>query len=289
MRLGDILGDRVLSSFFVSVGTGLALESLFEPTSERIDNERIHENYNINDFSVHYFNVSTLIRNIVNAINDKEKTWEFITNPKSIAPLIETIVDETTIIAELYRDTKCRPIFFIPDYKELYRNVPTIKPIDKLSKSDRALYTLTESTLHYMRENNRMQYLKIKHKLPSSIKDTIITTHVSHDLLNYTSIPHLKLLESHTGIIKDQSRFNTKYHSLGKLNTDLFPFLEELLYFLGDKGLLLPNAIGLRRQLHQFAIEKKWTAYTTRRKVRDDLQKYKSDLTEIIMGYKLSY
>ena len=67
--LTDVLAARSTSSFPLSVGTGLALESLFEPTQERIDPERIiPAKVDITQYDQFWINLFTLTRNLLQAI-----------------------------------------------------------------------------------------------------------------------------------------------------------------------------------------------------------------------------
>ena len=64
----ELSAIRETSSFPLSVGTGLALETLFTPTQESVDPERIVENLpDLSVYSLYIFNLSTLMRNILNS------------------------------------------------------------------------------------------------------------------------------------------------------------------------------------------------------------------------------
>ena len=71
MNDGHSLYTRTISAFPISVGTSLALESLFAPRLETIDPERKFERVDVTKYSEVWINLSTLFRNIVGAVEKK--------------------------------------------------------------------------------------------------------------------------------------------------------------------------------------------------------------------------
>lgn len=67
-----LIEKRDMSSFMVSVGLGLMLETFFDPFTTRIDDERKINKVDVNKFKIHYYNIYTMIRNIISAISNAD-------------------------------------------------------------------------------------------------------------------------------------------------------------------------------------------------------------------------
>lgn len=66
---------------------------------------------------------------------------------------------------------------------------------------------------------------------------------------------------------------------------EVFPFMEELYFLLGDNTLIKPQALSVRYQLHILALENKWNFRTTKDKVMNDLKK-NSTIYDIMKNFK---
>ena len=259
--------ERTITSFGVSIGTGLMLESLFNPIEDRYDPDReIPIKLNPNDYSIHYYNVYTLTRNVISAIPDKSIREDVF----SSSELLYTVVEDISNIVELYRDTKCVPKLFIPNYSKVFKEMNKGKDGSIVNK-DYEIYTYMLKMSKSKDVNIPMDVEYGTHLLQSNLKNILITTHITSDLLNYRRIPKLKLLESHTGRLKERGEWYTKLHKLGTRQLNIIPFTEELVYILGDKNFVLPFKLTIRRKLYELAIEKKWSSQTNRTKVLSDL------------------
>jgi len=260
--------ERTTSSFGISIGTGLMLESVFNPTEDRYDPDReIPIRIDINDYHTHYYNIYTLARNVITSIPDKSSREDVFMS----STLLYTVLEDISNIVELYGDTKCKPVLFIPDYSKVFKNMNIDKEGSIVNK-DYEIYT-------YMLRMSKTKNIDIPmdieygtHLLKSNLKNALITTHISSDLLNYRRIPKLKLLESHTGKLKDKSEWYTKLHKLGTKQLNIIPFIEELVYILGDKNFVLPFKLTIRRKLYELAIDRKWSSQTSSLKVLTDLR-----------------
>lgn len=260
----DSINSRSLSSFGVSVGTGLSLESIFTPTTERIDPDRkIPNKINPSDYKVHVYNVYTLGRNIISSIVTPDKI-----KASSSTALITVLQEEIDMITSMYDDLENVDVkFYMPDYKKDMQYFYAGKDENR--------------TTAYIDFVAAMSNIYTNLKLDSSLvwkakggnEKTLILTNIAIDLVSLIkSIPNLALLESHTGKIKTKYSFNTKYKKIGKTEMTQMPFMRGLLYILGDNSLLKPESIKVRRSLLKVAIDKNWTPRTTRDKVREDIK-----------------
>ena len=269
-EIQTILKNRTVSSFPLSIGTGLTLESMFFPTIARYDDKReIPITLNPDDYAIHYFNIFTLARNIVNACSYKEKVKIYTSKY-----LIETLEEEIQNIEYLYSNTTCEPVIFIPDYKDVYLKFNLNKG-DKLPRAYEE-YMYVFNMLKKLDLNIDLKVVAGDIKLPKNNKKVLITTSYIVDLLNISRINNLYLLESHTGKLKKQSDWYSKYHKIGKRDMSVFPFDKDILFILGDKTFIKPLKLTFRVMLHDYAVICKWTSFTNSIKVGSDLFRHET-------------
>lgn len=283
MSIKRILDDRTVSSFGISIGTGIALESLFDPTTERYDVDRkVPNDINPETYKVHYYNIFTLARNIVTAVHSNNY-YKVMDGPT----LMEVLLNEISVIASLYDNLKCEPVLFIPDYSSLYKKM-NISKTGNIVNKDYDLRNFIYSELKKHPIEVPMKVLYGTYKLKPTSNSVLILTHIPSDLLNINKIKKLSLLESHTGKLKTRHDFYTKFHKIGSLDMGHFPYIEELLYVLGDKNFILPFKLTIRRELHNLALDKKWTSFTSKLIVLQDL-KNNDVIGPLLKNYKRSY
>lgn len=282
MALNNQLNDRTITSFGLSIGTGLALESVFDPTQERYDNNRtIPNKININDYVYHYINIYTLIRNILNAcslLNVKELHINY-TN----TTLLNILVAETNLIHALYtNNTDCKVIFYLPKYKWLLHTLEKTKKLDKNNnyiENVKIIYLYNYITYHVdtlsfvcnlmVLENYNLNFVQNQKSL--------ITTHLGIDLC----YKNIDLLESHTGLLKKSNSFNSKYIKLGKdYDMSILPYNDVLLSIFGDKSLIPPTEREIRLKTYELA-KKRWSFTTGRSIIKNDLKRYGIPYTEL--------
>lgn len=268
---------RTMSSFPLSIGTGLMLESVFKPTSVRYDEKReIPNKVNIDNYKYHIYNIGTLVRNILSASNQKT-TAETLAN----ANFKNALIGEITTLVELYATTKCTPVIFIPNYTNVY------KALNNEKIAEATVEILNNELIFKAVEKIDVSHIIAVHRdsyrLPRLEGACLITTSYPVDLLNPSM--NLTLLESHTGKLKEKWEWYSKYHKIGSKDMSVFPFMEVLLYFLGDTTMISPCNLSIRNELHKVALASNWTSRTTRDKVIADIYK-NTTLKDIYGKYK---
>lgn len=271
---------RRYSSFPVSIGTGLALESLFDPIIDRYDKTKEINKVKLDDYKYHIINVYTLIRNILGAVENIKKKDTLLYSTK----LAETVVNELELIKNLYNGSKTEPIFIMPDYLIPLRNLNFKKEVQSWYVYLELIDRLSKRTIL----NNKLVNIVTDYKLPRLSERCLITSHIQLDYLNIKNIPNLDILQSHTGELIQAKDINSKYHPIGQKTMEIFPFMEELYFLLGDNTLIKPQALSVRYQLHILALENKWNFRTTRDKVLNDLKK-NSTISDIMKNFKSVY
>ena len=283
-ELSSIISDRTTTSFGVSIGTGLLLESLFTPTTERYDPDRVIPPH-VDPFKYHHYciNVYTLMRNLLNSIKVTVTLREVDT--KVLAELVvEEILTEIRILQSLASSVELPEdwlVVYIPTYVKLVQQFNVNKDI-KLKQIQNMLATF-QLYSPYLDRITLSNVIKLSsNKLPTIYNNSLITTHFTLDLLNSN---YLTLIESHTGILKDNHTWYTKYHPVGKEDLSRLPMSDIVLYILGDHTLVRGLGITVKKELLRVAEDKNWTYRTTRDKIVSNL-KDNEILSEAIKDFK---
>lgn len=280
----DIFRDRALGAYPVSIGIGLMLESIFTKNNDNVydPSRAMPQKISIDKYKNHYYSMYTIVRGIVSSIKNVKDYNVVLSNQY----FIRTLLDELYVLNSLYENTTCNFVIHFPDYSKVYANLNKNKDSDVLKTM--VMYGSIRKALRNTIANKDMPIIYDDIKLPASSDKTLITTSTAVDLLNMSKISKLELVESHTGKLKTKLDFNTKYHKLGDTPLTHIPFMEELLYILGDNTISKQMSIKTRQTLVNLSIESKWTAATSRDKVLYDIRKVPI-LLDVLIPYTKSY
>ena len=249
-----IISNRTKSGFPVSIGTGLSLETIFDPIEEVYDpNREVPEKINRNKYDIYLFNVSTLVRNIINSIN----TNEVVRVRKS--DYLEATIEEIEWLKSYFELNQ----LVIHFYTHSYAYVKKTYPVQRLRIVSTPKQALKESITSYVLSNINKELPFIYHfdkniDLKAKKSNVLIFTHIPFDLLSYRYFLDMNLLESHTGVVKDRSKFNTKYYPLPNEDMSFLPFFEYLLAdVFGDHVMFRPNKLEIRKKVYDQLIQLK--------------------------------
>lgn len=269
----NLLQDRTTTSFGISIGTGLLLESLFDPTTDRYDSERpIPPRVDLTKYNYYLINGYTLIRNIISSLQDR--TAIASTEPKLVAELISNVLkQEIYILKGLLATTNLKDNYFkliVPEYDYLIKNFNKGKDIN--IKYIQNTITAIKLFKPYLEAIDYTEVVKTKgYRLDKTITyNSLITTHLPIDLLQSN---YMTLLESHTGVIKDNHLWYTKYHALGSLDLSILPMNDIVYFIMGDDHMVRGVDTKYKRELYNIALEKKWSYRTTRDKILMNISK----------------
>jgi len=249
-----ILKERTLSSFGISVGTGIALESLFTPTEKRVDDLRKVSSFN-KDYKILYISLYTLLRNIIQCMPSKE--GRIVMDSRDIGPLLNIVKEEMSIIKTIGSTVNKEVIFF--------RYTPIKTQVTAIDNKK-------PTRVDFMRE----KYLKIVKeldidKLSNSISDSVMLTNLGFDLVGYKGF----WLKSHTGEITPPIDFNKVYKALKDQDMGRFPFCGYLLSIFGDKSGLIPTGKPKEiRAIYSYLVSRKITPYRTESWVKTQMAQY---------------
>lgn len=264
--------ERSIGGTGLSVGTHLAMESLFSDI-EVFDPERERPPLiDLNLYSCYYINLYTLTRNLLNSFPntvDRKKVLGDKQFPNYLA-------NEIYNIKEMFNSYNIghKVIVFKCDYSKAIKAYNNAK--GELEVIPWLEYVMIDNVLNNLlkkNENIKKMVTKSDHRLPKPPKGIIgnnflITTSIAFDLLNKGNIT---LLETHTGKTKEKDQFYTKFHKLGEQNLASIPFAEETLYIMGDRLLVKPLLITVRRKLLELANSRQWTYKTNMNGIRSEI------------------
>ena len=263
MKQNELFKEKETSSFPVAIGTGLALESMFDPVIDPYDPDReIPNKIELKDYKYHIWNIYTIIRNLLHSVDEKDKI-SLITDKnftKELNQEIDTLVN-------LY-NKDLTVVIFIPDYDKVMDSFNKHK-VSEFTKPMVELLAVRDYLKNYT-PDGLINTITGGFNIPRMEGNILLTTHLTVDLLNQHN--KITLLESNTGKVKSKYEWYTKYHPIGKRDLDTIPMVEEVLYILGDHNMVIPAPLTTRLELYQVAIDRRWTSKTTREKIVADLR-----------------
>lgn len=268
--------ERDTSAFPFSVGTSLALESLFEGSTASIDPDRqIPQQVIITDYNELWINVGTLFRNLFTAI-PRDRVESAVSRD-----CVDALATEMSQILDLVKEQsleKTRVVYYICSYKGLekeFKGATRRIPNTTKQKFYQKLYDETlDRLLKRVKETHELNIREFDTVLrPDERIKALIITHFAVDLLAEKRFRKLDLLESHTGVLKQYNTWYTKYFA-GK-DLMMIPFNGSLIKIFGDNELIVPYHFKVRRLIEEIAKQNKWNYSTSSAKVYADISKIK--------------
>ena len=268
----DDIASRAMSSFPVSIGTGLALESIIElkPTIDLYDDTRdIKRVVSLKEYTTAWFNLTTLIRNLSSSV----KPELFIKT--SALEVAQAIMLEMEIIESIFNiegTALCKPRFYLSKKADLesnskkffisLRNLTTSGQLAYASKVKEIVGIIVKETQSVETFNTLIT--------PKNRERALVLTHDPYDLLSYTNFESLSLLESHTGALNVKFQWYSKYAPVGKEDLSRLPFCKKLFYVFGDKISVMPSPLPIRLRILEIAKQYNWSPLTTLDKINLD-------------------
>ncbi len=249
--------SRAVGYFPLSIASSLALEGAIGIHPDHPAGPKV-----LKDFNGHMVNIKTLFRNYYEAIG--KDNISNISNMDLIDHFRQEI-EHYQSIAEEQAGFSFKTFLYCPDYIGLdTRFRHAVLRVD--STPNQVLYNKTlRLVLSQIIKNEEelisLYPLKITDKQPSK---TLVLTNFAYDLTSNVS-ESLSLLESLTGVIKDRSKWYTKYYNGKELAT--IPFNECFLAIFGDTQLFRPIGAAYRRTLLELSQKYHWSFATSKDKV----------------------
>jgi hypothetical protein len=267
---GDSLSSRTISAFPLSIGTSLAFESVFSPRLDPYDPERkIPTHIEISEYGEIWININTLYRNMIGAMS---KEAFLNSNEKDFKDALLQEMDVINSLLSVEGNGLCKAVYYFCTYDKLYKQThSSIKFRQDTTDLQKAMkFKLMKAVKLLEKETEEFHLLDTELKPQQKVK-TLILTHIPYDLVHYSNFGSLTLLESHTGLVKKRFLWNTKFHKLPDGDLSHIPFYKKTMLLFGDKYLIHPTDIRIRRQIVEIADKYHWTALTTEAKIMADM------------------
>ena len=268
--LGLTLHDRAVSAFPLSIGTSLAFESVFNGRQEAYDPNRIIPNYiDINNYESCWINITTLFRNLSSAV-EKE-----VFLGATAERLAATLEEEMAVINDLFAtegNNVCKVNYYYSTYEKLLsEKVPGLAFREPSTEGQKYYASRLKETIKILERHSEV-LVRFKDSLEPHLREkAFVLTHEPYDLVRWKAFDRLDLLESNTGVLKPRSLWNTKYYPMSGQSFAHLPFLRKLLLVFGDKVMIKPMPMVLRKDVLDVSVKYNWNSATTEEKVNLDL------------------
>jgi len=266
----QLLGDRELGQYPVSIATSLALEGAAGIYPEK---EVKTPPILTGKYQLVMMNILTLYRNLVESC---EREGQLTLDPRAIAEaLIEELIVIDNTLAHISGQGASLFVYFI-DYDYLPKAFPhalikkpnTPKQLKVFDIQNQFIKLFKKGAVKWPIPIKSFDKLEIKGKYPVSL----ILTHCVTDLFSRYNFSKLDLLESHTGEIKSYTQWNSKLTNGKELEN--IPFNKFTLQVFGDKShLFVSHPIKMKKAILEIAQKDKWTVLTTMEKIKVGISK----------------
>lgn len=249
--------ERTTGYFPLSIATSLALEGALGIHPDQPAGPKLLE-----DYTGHWVNVKTLFRNYYEAMGKDNIP---MVDMKDLIDSFRQELDAYIDISQEQSKNNFKTTLYCPDYIGLEKRFPhALLRVD--STPNQVLFAKTMTLVLSQIIRNEKELIKL---YPLKITDhqstnTLMLTHYAYDLTT-DAFPTLSLLESHTGAIKDKSRWHTKFYN-GK-DLPMIPFREGCLSIFGDSQLFRPIGSLYRKTLVELGKKYNWSFATSKDKV----------------------
>ncbi len=269
--------DRQYGLYQMSIGTSLAIESLFHTgTFENAEG------------TPPYTKVDELLINIRTLIRNAYQAFDYSAQPNlATATIYDSIIEDIDDIAETIADKSST--MTVTYYNCSY---DTIRSVGKSVGANVLINTALRAIDYELIE--KAVYDRIKRERPNLItefdsiinpakkaNDCVVLTHYPFDLMSNSKFTSLKLLESRTGKIKDRREWGSKLNNPKEV--DNLPFNTVTMMICGDNTLFRPLGTKVKKALKEAAVKYNWTQNTTYDRVITDIKLFgNSDLLECV-------
>lgn len=281
------LSNRAMSAFPISIGTALAMESIFKPMQPAYDPSRpLPPKIDINNYGTFWVNLMTLYRNIIGAL-DKDGA-----NAVMAGDLSDTLAFEVDLIQRLVTEEsggRCECIFYASNYSGLKQAHPHGILREHKTERQRSYNSLMEITLgDFFKSQVKSDRFQHFDRLiqPKSFKRGLIMTHYAYDLLAYPEFIDLDLIESHTGVLKSRALWYTKLNN----SKDLIriPFNTMSIQIFGDSQTFSAHPLKVRMALLEVADKYNWNPLTTKDRLVFSIGMMKDVFTAAVLKQMLA-
>lgn len=298
----DLLSQRAVSTYPLSIGTSLAMEALtpgklpaYDPQFKPVGQVKP------DGYSTVWINLATLHRNIIGAVDGK---YALELAPRDIAQVLGQEVD---LVQEIFM-SHCTGIevrFYICGYIGIQSRYPHAKMRADKTPKQIANTQLLKATIEalfasrkgevdqvddtHMPEEGQITPVAKKYTyFPKLLSPAMqMRVHAKHLLMSHYAIDLLclsqkhdtALLESHTGAVKGKALYYTKLTEA----SERIPFNSMTLQVFGDSQTFYPMAKPVREEVLELSRKYEWNAATTKARIRLNLDTMNDQLTAKVL------
>ena len=246
------LQTEAISSLGFNIASGIILEQLIEKQAKKLPI---------------YFNAKTLYRNYIACLegNVDDKVKQLKSNITS-RPIIADFIDDTKLLVNSFMEAGYEVYIYDIDYKPFLKTVSTVRDPSMFRGAKLVVRKTEPDAISKLSESFKGIFIETKPKF-KFVKEYYIVTHIGIDLLNISGNRNVTLVESHTGALKDHTKWYNKYAKIGSNRMDVFPLVEWLYKILGDSDYVTPSEIRIRKYLYDVAIKNNWYGDLTEHEV----------------------
>lgn len=246
-----VLSMRELGQLNISIGTSLALESVFGVLENPIEGTP-----NIADFTHVWINLRTLFRNIHGALSGDKQ------NGLQGKDLAVTIFEEALVIRERIKEQTNGAVevnFYYCMYKNLQVEFPKAN-LKELKTTKQQMFNELEneamkSCIEFFKAVQQpVQEFDVR--LKDLGERVLLFTHLPVDLVNVKGFSTITLLESHTGKTKTKPLWNSKLST--SMDVSRLPFDRMTLQLFGDGKMFGPLNKQYREKIISIAEKHRW-------------------------------
>lgn len=235
---------REVGALPLSIGTSLAIEELLKEPK--------------NWPSELWINIRTVIRNLVGALDSTVRNRLL---GQDVFPTLEA--ELLFLIEHLNTETrgKTKVVFYHCSYSDLRIKFPVAILKEHKTPNQLDALALETTCLDILFKRTSVPIVKYQTDISGSRVAALMISHLPVDLLSYEKFLSLKLLESHTGVIKERANWNTKLTSTG--DSVRIPFNYLTVQVFGDKNNhFTAMPISIKKTLIALADQYRWTTVT---------------------------
>lgn len=254
---------RTLGTLGMSVGTSLAFE-LDGPTIIRTHDALL-------------LNLNTLVRNVIQSIEgDKKYTPTDLENftledIKLIAKYVNQVKGTKAITFTVYK----------PDYSKLKSSYKYCDLWEPTTPKQLEFDKLLKATLSLLDLRLGNMIKKVKHTVPSFDGKGVVITNHPVDLIG-TPVGRLRLLESHTGVLKPFTSWHTKLTNGNNLRN--MPLNKLTIQIFGDKSTNFKSqSTKVKSIIENMAEKDRWTSGSSDSRVRRSILNHNVEIDKIFL------
>lgn len=236
------LNKEAISDIGCNIATGIILEKLLEGNKKDI---------------YLYINVFTLYRNFIGCLDgSSDDKIKYLKNKSILNKIYDLFVKDSLMFINHAIENGIKVTVYELEYKKLLKDFK-YKTIDEFKGLKYFILTTQPYAANKLKQEVPGVYKRygdiLKHE-----KNMYITTHIGLDLLPLVKYNDVKIIESHTGEIKDNTKWYTKLRKYGKNDMSIIPFNTVTYYIYGDNDLVKPENPSIRKYVYGIAKRTNW-------------------------------